>query len=122
MQQAGLRIKLSETVQQKYTPLSSSVSTRIREGDILYYTFKVKAKKEAELTVNSENVVVYVGDSKCPIPSQNCSNFTGNYKEPIFVESDTDLELFVAVQSLDDTRFTLRLIENTDDYIELVDG
>ena len=24
--------------------------------------------------------------------------------------------------SLDDTRFTLRLIENTDDYIDLVDG
>jgi hypothetical protein len=66
--------------------------------------------------------VLYVGDSKCPMPSQSCNTYTGNYKEPIFIESEKELELFVAVVSLDDTRFTLRLMENTDDYIDLVDG
>jgi hypothetical protein len=98
------------------------VRSRIREGETLYYTFKAKAQKEAEITVNSENVIIYVGDKKCPIPSQTCNNYTSNFKEAIFIEPDQDTDFYIAITSLDDTIFTLRVMENTDEYIDLVDG
>lgn len=47
VQQGSLLFKLTDKVQQKYTPLVGSANSRIREGETLYYTFKVKAGKEA---------------------------------------------------------------------------
>lgn len=86
VKQAGLKLRPT-TKTQEYTPIDGLVTAKIREGDTLYYSFTSKAKKEAEISINSENVIVYVGDDKCQHPSATCSNYTGNANEPIYIES-----------------------------------
>lgn len=123
--QAGLRLKpMSQTTKgdTTYITINTSYSGKIREGEILYFTHKVVNKTDLEIMVNSPNVLIYAADKSCPKPSETCNNYSGNEKEQIEIEKEYMGDLYIAVEGLDNSRFTLTVIEGSEYYIELKDG
>ena len=119
---AGLGIVLERFVKNevKYIRIKNSLSLQVAEGEIKYLIHNETSVKSKKVTVNTNNVLVYIGGEKCPHPSAKCSDHIGSLQKPILIQNPF-YPMYIAVEGLELSRFTLR-IDETDAMINLEDG
>ena len=97
---------------------SHKFTKKIKEGQNLYIKRKFKEKCIFKSAINTGNVLVYVAsDEECVFPSEMCYEKFGNIHNPFVYEAKKDSNILFMIKGLDDTEFTLSLIEEGKDFI-----
>lgn len=73
--------------------------------------------------MNTPNVILYAAPSEqCETPTSKCYEKIANMHNPFIYEPKEDLELRFMVRGLDNSEFTITIIDEGTDSIPLNDG
>lgn len=86
--------------------MKSNITLTLNEGETKYLLHNTSSSQNKMIRISSPNVIVYVGGEKCPKPSAECHQFSGNFMKIVNVENQTG-PLYVSVEGLELVRVTI---------------
>lgn len=106
-----------------FIDFDKTITKKMREGEIVFLKTALKGKKAVQAVVNSPNVIIYAATKeKCEVVTSECHEKVINFHNPIVYETKSDVEVMFMVNALDTCEFTLTLIDEGSEYIELHDS